>query len=88
MDNVIKVLEYFKRGLEDVEEGSGERQPMQDEIELALTEVKNNVVLGGVRKQHELLLAFEEDRHKANWYGEFKERRTNDIDIFLANNYG
>ena len=45
MKNTIKVLEYFKAGLSDVETSSGERQPMQDEIELALIEVKNNVDL-------------------------------------------
>lgn len=60
MENVIKVLNYFKNGLEDIEQGSRERQPMQYEIELALLEVKNSVVLADVSNQRELLIAFSE----------------------------
>ena len=39
-DTLIKVLTYFKTGLDDIEAGSEERQPMQDEIDFALPLVK------------------------------------------------
>lgn len=40
-NTLIEILEYFKQGLDDVEEGSGERQTMQNEIDYALPLVKN-----------------------------------------------
>jgi len=40
---LIEILTYFKTGLDDIEEGSGERQQMQDEIDYALPLVKNTI---------------------------------------------
>ena len=37
---LIEILEYFKEGLDDIEAGRGERQPMSDEIDNALGKVK------------------------------------------------
>jgi len=42
--NIIEVLEYFDGGLKDIETGSGERQPMQNELESVLNSVKEYVV--------------------------------------------
>ena len=38
---LIEILTYFNDGLMDVESGSGEEQPMQKRIEIALRKVKN-----------------------------------------------
>lgn len=37
---LIKILSYFKCGLDDVEVSSNERQPMQDEIDYILPKLK------------------------------------------------
>jgi len=39
--DVLNILTYFKNGLDDVEEGSGEKQPMQDEINDAIGKIQN-----------------------------------------------
>ncbi|MBT0607627.1 hypothetical protein [Aequorivita echinoideorum] len=50
---LIEILEYFKNGLEDIEAGSGERQPMSDKIDDALGKVLN-LPISGVVQQSEL----------------------------------
>tara|TARA_R110000796_G_scaffold249652_1_gene377687 strand:- start:6119 stop:6379 length:261 start_codon:yes stop_codon:yes gene_type:complete len=41
---LIETLTYFKNGLDDIETGSEERQPMQDEVDFALELVKKLII--------------------------------------------
>lgn len=42
--DIISILEYFDYGLGDVEAGSGEKQPMHEEIKSALERIKKDKV--------------------------------------------
>jgi len=86
MKNTIKVLEYFKAGLSDIETASEERQPMQDEIELALLEVKNNVDLDCVSKQRELLIGFVKGNCTKQYWEENKEIEIEIVDDYIKTN--
>lgn len=43
-NTLIEILTYFKRGLDDIEAGSEERQTMQNEIDFALPLVKKLLI--------------------------------------------
>lgn len=43
LNDVIEVLQYFDNGLNDVQAGSGEKQPMHDELKDVLTRLKKQM---------------------------------------------
>ena len=53
-DKLLDILIHFKTGLDDIEEGSGERQPMQDEIDFALPLVKKLIIAVVVGQSEQL----------------------------------
>lgn len=83
---LIETLTYFKSGLDDIEAGSEERQPMQDEVDFALELVKK-LIIADVSQQRELLEAYQ---HFIDW-NEEHDRRADTmqrIDAFIASNCG
>jgi molecular chaperone GrpE (heat shock protein) len=40
INEIIYILDYFEKGLSDVESGCGEKQPMHNEIKKALKKLK------------------------------------------------
>lgn len=42
--DLLLLLEYFKDGLDDIEEATGESQPMQKEIEASMKKIKSSIL--------------------------------------------